>query len=437
VEYTIKEKKSSEISLECTNNGEEIKDSKKEAYAKLSAKVKIPGFRKGKAPYEIGVRYVGEDRILEEAIETLVDKDLNEVLEKERIIPLGQPEIKVERIENDIFIFSCKVEFFPEVNVDLDEKIRLRYSSNVSEEEISQKVNEIRDSFIELQPKDGKIEERDIVEVSLHYEGHEPQTLTIEAGKDKVVGDFSVQIVGKKKGDLRYSSNVSEEEISQKVNEIRDSFIELQPKDGKIEERDIVEVSLHYEGHEPQTLTIEAGKDKVVGDFSVQIVGKKKGDSFVVKTKSSEVNFEVLSCKKKIVPEIDDELAKVAGFESLDAMKEKIREQLKENKKIHFEENRGREALKNLTEKLNVGLPYKFVDHEVEERLNDLRDRYLKIGKKIEDVIKNENKTMDDFKTEVRKIVETEIKEDLILRKIIRDEKSYRKTKCGITIQVC
>jgi len=345
VEYTIKEKKSSEISLECTNNGEEIKDSKKEAYAKLSAKVKIPGFRKGKAPYEIGVRYVGEDRILEEAIETLVDKDLNEVLEKERIIPLGQPEIKVERIENDIFIFSCKVEFFPEVNVDLDEKIR-----------------------------------------------------------------------------LRYSSNVSEEEISQKVNEIRDSFIELQPKDGKIEERDIVEVSLHYEGHEPQTLTIEAGKDKVVGDFSVQIVGKKKGDSFVVKTKSSEVNFEVLSCKKKIVPEIDDELAKVAGFESLDAMKEKIREQLKENKKIHFEENRGREALKNLTEKLNVGLPYKFVDHEVEERLNDLRDRYLKIGKKIEDVIKDENKTMDDFKTEVRKIVETEIKEDLILRKIIREK---------------
>jgi len=345
VEYTIKEKKSSEISLECTNNGEEIKDSKKEAYAKLSAKVKIPGFRKGKAPYEIGVRYVGEDRILEEAIETLVDKDLNEVLEKERIIPLGQPEIKVEKIENDIFIFSCKVEFFPEVNVDFDEKIR-----------------------------------------------------------------------------LRYSSNVSEEEISQKVNEIRDSFIELQPKDGKIEERDIVEVSLHYEGHEPQTLTIEAGKDKVVGDFSVQIVGKKKGDSFVVKTKSSEVNFEVLSCKKKIVPEIDDELAKVAGFESLDAMKEKIREQLKENKKIHFEENRGREALKNLTEKLNVGLPYKFVDHEVEERLNDLRDRYLKIGKKIEDVIKDENKTMDDFKTEVRKIVETEIKEDLILRKIIREK---------------
>ncbi len=345
MEYTIKEKKSSEISLECTNNGEEIKDSKKEAYAKLSAKVKIPGFRKGKAPYEIGVRYVGEDRILEEAIETLVDKDLNEVLEKERIIPLGQPEIKVEKIENDIFIFSCKVEFFPEVNVDLDEKIR-----------------------------------------------------------------------------LRYSSNVSEEEISQKVNEIRDSFIELQPKDGKIEERDIVEVSLHYEGHEPQTLTIEAGKDKVVGDFSVQIVGKKKGDSFVVKTKSSEVNFEVLSCKKKIVPEIDDELAKVAGFESLDAMKEKIREQLKENKKIHFEENRGREALKNLTEKLNVGLPYKFVDHEVEERLNDLRDRYLKIGKKIEDVIKDENKTMDDFKTEVRKIVETEIKEDLILRKIIREK---------------
>jgi trigger factor len=343
VEYTIKEKKSSEISLECTNNGEEIKDSKKEAYTKLSAKVKIPGFRKGKAPYEIGVHYVGEDRILEEVTEILVDKDLNEVLDKEKIIPLGQPEIKVEKIESDVFIFSCKVEFFPEVNVDLDEKIH-----------------------------------------------------------------------------LRYSSNVSEEEISQKVSEIRDSFIELQPKDGKIEEGDIVEVGLYYEGHEPQTLTIEAGKDKVVGDFSGQIVGKKKGDSFVVKTESSEVNFEVRSCKKKIVPEIGDELAKTAGFENLDAMRKKIKEQLKENKKIHFEENRGREALKDLVEKFNAELPEKFIEHEIEERINDLKDRYLKIGKKIEDVIKEENKTMDDFKKEVRKIVENEIKEDLILREIIR-----------------
>ena len=156
MEYNIKEKKSSGIFLECINNGEEIRNSKTEAYKKLSVRAKIPGFRKGKAPYEIGIRYIGEDRILDEAIETLVDKDLNEVLDKEKIIPLGKPEVKVEKIEDDVFVFSCKVEFFPEVDINLDEKINLYYNLDVSEEEINQKIIEIRDSFIELQPKDGK-----------------------------------------------------------------------------------------------------------------------------------------------------------------------------------------------------------------------------------------------------------------------------------------
>ena len=343
MEYNIKEKKSSGIFLECINNGEEIQNSKTEAYKKLSVRAKIPGFRKGKAPYEIGIRYIGEDRILDEAIETLVDKDLNEVLDKEKIIPLGKPEVKVEKIEDDVFVFSCKVEFFPEVDINLDEKIN-----------------------------------------------------------------------------LHYNLDVSEEEINQKIIEIRDSFIELQPKDGEIEKSDIVEVNLHYEGHEPQALTIEAGKDKVIGDFSDQIIGKKKGDSFAVKTESVEVNFEVSGVKEKIVPEMGDELAKTAGFESLNAMKEKIIEQMKGNKKLQFEENRGREALRSLAEKLNVELPEKFIEHEIEERINDLKDRYLKIGKKIEDVIKDDNKTMDDFKKEVKKNVENEIKGDLILREIVR-----------------
>lgn len=346
MEYTIKERKSSEIFLEYTNNAEEIQNAKREAYTRLSAKAKIPGFRQGKAPYEIGARYIGESKIQEEAVEILVDKGLNEVLEKEKIAPLGEPDLKVEKVEDDILVFSCKIEFFPEVSVDLNEKIHLNYNSVVSEEEINQKVNEIRDSFIELQPKNGSIE----------------------------IGD-------------------------------------------------IIEVSISYQGHETQTLTAEVGKDKIIGDFETQVIGKTKGDTFVVKAETTEINFEILSMKKKIVPEVDDELGKDAGFENLQAMKEKIEEQLKENKKLQFEENRGREALKTLTQKLEVELPQKFVEKEVEERRNELRKRYIKVGKKIEDVMKEDNKTIDDFKNEAREIVENEIKEELILRQVIKENK--------------
>lgn len=343
MEYTIKEKKSSWIFLGCKNSKDEIENSKKEAYSKLSLRVKIPGFRKGKAPYEIGIRYVGEDRIIEEAVELMADKDLDEILEKEKISPLGHPEIKVEKIDNDNFVFTCKIEFLPQIDFDPDEKVHLKFIQNVSEEEVEQKINEIRDSFTELQPKD--------------------------------------------------------EEITK---------------------GDVVEISVHYEGHEPQNLTIEAGKDKVIGDFETQILGKKKGDSFTVMSDSTEVHFDVISAKKKIIPEINDELAREADFENLGAMKEKIRSQLSENKKLQFEEGRGREGLKNIAEKLEAELPGKFVEQEVEERIDNLKERYLKIGKKIDEVLKEENKDMEGFKKEVRNVIENEIKEDLILREIIK-----------------
>jgi trigger factor len=345
MEYTVKERKSSEISLECINNAGEIQSAKREAYTKLAANAKIPGFRQGKAPYEIGMRFIGEGRILEEAVEILIDKTLSEVLSKENINPLGEPDIKVEKLEDNNLVFSCRIEFFPEVNVDLNEKIHLTYTPIVSEGEVDQKIKEIKDSFIELQPKDG----------------------VVETG-------------------------------------------------------DIVEVSISYQGHEAQTLTAEVGKDKVIGDFGARVIGKKKGDAFVVKSDSTDINFEILSIKRKIIPEVDDDLAKDAGFDNLISMKEKIKAQLLENKKLQFEENRGREALKVLVEKLDVELPQKFVEKEVEERLNELKDRYLKTGKKIEDVLKEENKTMDDFKNDAKKVIENEIKEELILRRIIKEK---------------
>jgi trigger factor len=101
-------------------------------------------------------------------------------------------------------------------------------------------------------------------------------------------------------------------------------------------------------------------------------------------------------------------------------MKEKIRSQLLENKRLQFEEGRGREALKNIAEKLEAELPGKFVEQEVEERIDNLKERYLKIGKKIDEVLKEENKDIEGFKKEVRNVIENEIKEDLILREIIK-----------------
>jgi len=113
-------------------------------------------------------------------------------------------------------------------------------------------------------------------------------------------------------------------------------------------------------------------------------------------------------------------LAKEAGFETLDALKEEIRKQIKQNKSAQAEENRGHEVLRIISESLEVELPKKFIEESIEERYKDVEEKYLKRGKKIEDVLKEENRTIDDYKAEIRKVIENELREDLVIRDIIK-----------------
>jgi len=89
------------------------------------------------------------------------------------------------------------VEFLPEIDVDVDKKIEINKTIEVTDEEIEEKLKELQDTFTELEPKDGPVEKGDIVEFSYSINGKEEQTLTAEVGKDKVVEGFEDSIIGK------------------------------------------------------------------------------------------------------------------------------------------------------------------------------------------------------------------------------------------------
>ncbi len=343
MEYEVKEKTSSKIVFDVRESREEILSAKQKAYSTLVKKVKVPGFRHGKAPYEIGASFVGEERITEEALEYLIDKDMDEIFKKENIYPLSRPDVHVNELKEDLINYSVSVEFLPDLDIDIEKRFEIPV----------------------------KIE-------------------------------------------------VREDEVNSKLNELQDSFTELTPVDREIQSGDIVEVSYETEGKEPAPFTVTAGKDKVIGDFAEKIIGKKISDKFIIKTENSEVPFTVLSIKEKKAPSLDDILAKEAGFETLDALKEEIRKQIKQNKSAQAEENRGHEVLRIISESLEVELPKKFIEESIEERYKDVEEKYLKRGKKIEDVLKEENRTIDDYKAEIRKVIENELREDLVIRDIIK-----------------
>ena len=342
MDYTLKEKTQSKAVAEITNNSEEIDKAKKEAYNKLSRKVKIPGFRVGKAPYEIGAAYIGNERLLEESLDILMDRSIEDFLKKENIDIFSSPSVSVKELSNDKFVYEVSVEFLPEIDVDVDKKIEINKTIEVTDEEIEEKLKELQDTFTELEPKDGPVEKGDIVEFS-------------------------------------YSIN----------------------------------------GKEEQTLTAEVGKDKVVEGFEDSIIGKTVNEEFEVTLTNSTVKFKILSIKTKKIPEINDDFAKEVGADSLEKLREQIKNQIYENKKLQLEESRGQEALEVLVDNLQVELPSHYIEEETEERYKEIEEEYLRRGVKLESLLEKEGKTVESFKNEIKEAIIHEMKEDLILRKII------------------
>ncbi|MGC8758012.1 MAG: trigger factor [Caldisericaceae bacterium] len=342
MDYTVKEKTQSKIVFDVKNNKDEIEKTKLEAYQKLSKDVRIPGFRKGKAPYDVGAAFIGEANLLEETLKILLDRAYVELLEKEKISPIDDPEVNVDKFENDSFEYTVTVEFLPEIAIDFDKKIELSVDNSVSEEEAKAKMQELVDSFTQIRPVEKPVE----------------------------VGD-------------------------------------------------IVEVGYSVDGKETKNLTLEVGKERVVGNFNEQILGKKKGDTFTVITESTSIQFTVVEVKEKIVPVVNDEFAKEAGFDSLESLNEKIKKEISENKRLQAEEMRGNTALTKIAESIDIELPRKFIEHDVDDRIKELEKNYLKRGYKLEEVLKKEGKTIEDLRKEIEKQSEKDLKEDLVLRSLI------------------
>jgi trigger factor len=343
MEYTVKEKTQSKVVAEVTHDKEEIEKAKKDAYVNLSKKVKIPGFRLGKAPYEIGSAYIGEERLLEEAFELLLDKSLVEFLEKEQIDPFTKPSVDVKEFSSGKIVYEVVVEFLPQIDFDPDKKIEIKRNIEVKEEEIEEKLKELQDTFTELEPKEGSVENGDIIEVAYK------------------IGD-----------------------------------------------------------KEEQTITVEVGKDKVVGNFNEVVLGKNIGDEFEVSTQNTTIKFRIVSIKKKKIPEINDAFAKEIGSESLEDLKNKIRNEIYENKKLQLEENKGREALHDIANSLDVELPKNYIEEVMEARYKEYETEYLKHGLKLESLLEKEGKSVESFKEEIKKDIIQELKETLIIREIVK-----------------
>jgi trigger factor len=238
----------------------------------IQKKVKVPGFRKGKVPpHMVKSRYYND--VLNDAAREIVASETETVCKAEGIAPYDAPRLeKIDIREGEPFQFEYDLDVFPSVELATLKNIKVvQDTAEVKENDIKKELDHIRTRFAEVKVKDD----------------------------DAVSGEGDILI-----GDILCFNG-------------EEPLAELDRKGVRVlaEKRDDTEIDLVklYSGHKKGDVI---DVTKIYHDVLPQQYNR---DTF-------RASFTVNSIEERILPEMDDDLAKEAGFDSLAALKEHIRE---------------------------------------------------------------------------------------------------------------
>ncbi len=365
--FNLKEKSTGD--LEVTVSGEEWTSALDKAFKKLAKEVSIPGFRKGKVPEKMLKKYVNENQVMVEAIDSNLNAWLISGMTEAGVEPISQPSVNIKSMDatGATLVYTFEVE--PEVK--LGEYTGLAYNvkeTSVSDEELDAEINRMRKTYAEMTTVEGEAENGDTVVIDytgfkdgVEFDGGKAEGHHLVLGSNSFIPGFEDQLVGVKAGEDR---------------EINLTF----PEDYFAEEL--------------------------------------KGAPVVFKVHVSEV-------KREVLPELNDEFAEdvnIPGVETVDDLKGKVRERLETNKK-NSAENEAEEGLMNsLAETAEVEIPESMIKQEEQYLVNQLASRVQQFGMNFNDYIKAMGKTVEQIMEDYKENAEKQVKLRLVLEAIAKKE---------------
>lgn len=296
------------------------------AAAKLGKQARIPGFRPGKVPTTV-IRQRFKPQIMQDVAEHLIAKAVGDALSEKGVEPIDTPDIKdLVLEEGKPLTFKASFDVVPSFDPgDLSTIEATEPSRAVEEDAVNQSLERLR-------------------ERNARYEAVE--TGAVEAGHTVVVG-------------------------------LERQGIDKDGKPGELDKHEQVNIELgapsNPPGFDAEMIGMTAGSNK---SFTITY----PDDYTIPELAGNKVNYTVnlKEIKKRVVPALDDELAKDLGdFASLDELRKRIREDL-EHEAMHAAERQVRqEVTKQLAARLPFAVPASLVEREIDRRLEDFARRLM------------------------------------------------------------
>ncbi|QWF77442.1 trigger factor [Amycolatopsis sp. CA-230715] len=345
---------------------DELKPNFDRAYRKIAQQVRIPGFRPGKAPARVLESRIGRAPVLDEVVNEVIPAKYMEAVRAEELRALGQPEFEVTKLEDrEVLEFTAEVDVRPEITLPDFDGITVSVDDvELTDAEVDEQLDELRARFGTLTGVERPAENGDFVSIDL------AATVDGNAVEEASTTGLSYEIGS-----------------GQLVDGIDDAIIGA-----------------------------EAGETKT---FTTQLVaGEYAG-------RDAEVTVTVQSVKQRELPEADDEFAQLASeFDTLDALKDDLRERLGRVKKMQQGVQARDKILEQLLDSTEVPLPEKVVEGEIENRKHDAVHPFDHDEDAFAKALEADGKTLDEFNAEVKEESEKAVRTQLLLDTIADEEQT-------------
>lgn len=336
------------------------------AFKKVVKKVNVPGFRKGRVPRVLFEQRFGVEALYEDAIDFILPDAYSAAIDQTGIEPVDKPQVDVEEIgKGKKLVLKADVTIKPEVKLgdykglEVEEK-----STEVTDEDVAHEIKHLQERYAELVVKeDGEVEQGDTVVIDFDgyvgdepFEGGKAENYSLEIGSGSFIPGFEDQLVGLKAG----------------------------------AEKDVV-VTFPEEYHAEEL----------------------KGKEATFKVKVHEI-------KSKQLPELDDEFAKDVDddVETLDALKEKIKNHLKEHKESDAVNSKRDSVVTQAANNAEIDIPEVMISSEQDHMLGEFEQRLKAQGMTMEMYASFSGQDKDALRNQMKDDAEKRVRANLTLEAI-------------------
>jgi trigger factor len=370
VQTTVSELPGSKVRVQAEVPAADVQKGVNRAARALAREMRLPGFRKGKAPPSLVIQRLGFGPVFEEALREALPEWYEHALLASGIAPVGDPKIEIvsaPEAEEEPLSFKFEIGVRPKAQLGDYKGLEVGREENEPPEEIvDREIERLRESVARLEPVERAAKEGDVLLIDFEglldgkaFEGGTATDYLLELGGGQLIEGFEEQLTGASADDSRK-----------------------------------VEV----------TFPEDYGAEHLAGQEAV-------------------FDIEVKEVREKVLPELDDDFAsEISEFDTLEELRADIRERVARAVDERGEQDFRIAAIDAATDQATVDLPDELASARAAERWERVERQLAARGMAADAYLQMQGKTRDEVIEESRPDAERELRREAVLAAIADEE---------------